>query len=51
MTAAPFDPLRVVQNRLGGGNAGAFKKHDQVVVAAGAEYLVPAAAVHRRAAR
>ncbi len=43
--ATPLHPLRVVQDGLGAGDAGAFEEHDQVVVAVGgAEELVPAAA-------
>ncbi|WP_158778738.1 hypothetical protein [Streptomyces cellulosae] len=45
MATAPLHPLRVVQDGLGFGYAGALGEHDQVVVAVGgAEDLVPAAA-------
>ncbi len=44
---APLNPLRVVQARIGVGDAGAFEEHHQVVVAVGgAEDLVMAVAVH-----
>ncbi len=44
---APLNPLRVVQARIGVGDAGAFEEHHRVVVAVGgAEDLVMAVAVH-----